>query len=255
MQISLIGCGNMGQAIVKALSASNKIYISDRDESKVKAFGFAKNDGSFSRLTQSDFVIIAVKPQDMADLAGQIRGKISKRSILISIAAGVTIKKLSKLFNHQKVVRVMPNLGLSVGHGVAVYKTVGLTDAEKSTVAKLLSEFTENFEVKNEKLIDAVTAISGSGPAYFFFLADNLIKAAVQIGLSRTQARLLVEKTLAASAVLQKDHEYAELLKKIASKKGTTEAALKIFNQKRTPEIIKSAVRAAFLRAGELSRG
>jgi pyrroline-5-carboxylate reductase len=191
----------------------------------------------------------------MAELAEQIRGKISKRGILISIAAGVPIKKLAKLFYHQKIVRVMPNLGLSVGQGIAVYKIAGLTQAEKAKMANLLSEFTENFEVENEDLIDAATAISGSGPAYFFFLADNLIKAAVQMGFNKAQARLLVEKTMTASAMLQENQTYEDLIKKISSKKGTTEAALKTFNKKRAPEIIKSAVRAAFLRARELSRG
>lgn len=249
----------MGKAIAKALSATNKqnkkIYISDRDKAKAKAFGIAGNDNDFKHLTLADYIIIAVKPQDLSELAGQICGKISKHCVLISIAAGVSLQKLAKFFKHNKIVRVMPNLGLSVGQGIAAYKTVGLSKIEKSKVIKLLSEFTENFEVKNENLIDAVTAISGSGPAYFFYLADILVKTAMQMGLGKTEARRLVEKTMVASAFLQKGQEYGLLMKKIASKKGTTEAALKIFNNKHTPEIIKSAVRAAFLRAKELSRG
>lgn len=245
----------MGQAIARALVSQKnpeKIIASDRKQSKVRG---VIADADFKTLPAANVIIIAVKPQDIALLAHQARGKIGGNAILVSIAAGVPIKKLSGLFQHNKIVRVMPNLGLAVGQGIAAWKSSGLSATDKKKVKQVLNIITENFEVKNENLIDAVTAISGSGPAYFFFLAGALTSAGKKLGLTPAQSRLLVEKTLLASAVLQKGKGYAELIRMVRSKKGTTDAALKVFKKRFSEKIINQAVRAAYSRAKEMSNG
>lgn len=261
MRVAIIGTGVMGEAILSSLSQKDrnlKFVLSDRDLSKAKRLARkykASVDKDFRQLTAMDIVILAVKPQDFAELAVEIRKKLNQSSLLFSIAAGVSIKKIQELFSHNKVVRIMPNLGLSVGHGIAVWKaSEALKSKDLARAKKVLSLITENFLLDDEKLIDAATAISGSGPAYFFYLADNLLKTAIGLGFKPFQARRLVEKTLLAAAFLQHNQEYPVLIKKIASKRGTTEAALKVFARKQLPKIIDHAVEAAYQRARELSR-
>lgn len=246
----------MGQAIGNALAKTKglKIFAYDKNRNKVKAaagVSFARLDA----LEKSDVIIVAVKPQDVLALAGQLLGKIGPQTILISIAAGLPIKKLARLFRHKKIVRMMPNLGLAVGQGIAAWKSAGLSPRDKKAAKYVLNSITENFEVKNESLIDAVTAISGSGPAYFFFFAGALMSSAKSLGLDSAQSRRLVEKTLSAAAELQKGADYGELIKKVRSKKGTTDAALKVFQKRSADKIIAQAVKAAFVRAKELSNG
>ena len=262
MKVILIGFGTMGQAIAKALNRNKKQFrlsvtdrIFDYARSQSKLLGFVW-DKDFLGLPTADMVIIAVKPQDIPSLAEEIKGLLKKDTILLSIAAGVDISRLQKLFRHEKVVRVMPNLGLAVGQGIAAWKAAGdLSSQDKKRAAALLNAISDNFEVARENLIDAVTAISGSGPAYFFYLAAFMIKAALGLRLGKDESKRLVQKTMLAAAFLQEKGDYEDLIKKVASKKGTTEAALKVFQSKRMGNIITSAVRAAAKRAKELGRG
>ena len=166
--------------------------------------------------------------------------------------AGFSIKKLLKFSGHKKIIRMMPNLGLSMGMGIAVWKKVGLSPSEVKKAKNFITKMTENFEVKNEDTINKVTAISGSGPAYFFLLADYLIKASENLGLTKTESQKLVKKTFLASAMLGKDSNYSNLLKEVASRDGATEAALKIFNDKNFDKIVLKAVSAAYKKAKEL---
>lgn len=249
--ILIIGYGNMGQAIGRALGGRGgfKVFAYDKNRQKIKGV----KPASLDDLPKYQVIIIAVKPQDVPVLSEQLRGNIPARAILVSIAAGVTLKNLARLFGHNKILRLMPNLGVTVGQGIAAWKTAGLSSADKKMARRMLNVFTENFEVADERLIDAVTAVSGSGPAYFFFFADGLLSAAKKLGLSLAQSRLLVEKTMSAAARLQIGANYQELIKRVRSKKGTTDAALKVFAKRSLSKIIDEAVRAAFKRANELS--
>ena len=116
---------------------------------------------------------------------------------------------------------MMPNLGLSVGAGIAAWKATGLSKTEAKKAKSFINKITENFEVKDEDTINKVTAISGSGPAYFFLLANHLVKASEKLGLTKNESRKLVEKTFLASALLSKDSDYSALVEKVASKGGT----------------------------------
>ena len=235
----------MGHAIGKALAKNKefKVFAYDKHRQNIKAPKVRYAE--LSDLQKFDTVVIAVKPQDVPALAGQLAGKINPQSILISIAAGLPIKKISGLFRHQKIVRMMPNLGLAVGQGIATWKAAGLSSTDKKIAGKILNSITENFEVSDESLIDATTAISGSGPAYFFFLARALEASAKNLGLSAAQSRMLVEKTLSASAKLQADRGITRVDQPDQIKKGTTEAALKVFKKRSLNKIITEAVTAA----------
>lgn len=248
----------MGSAIATALAKKGqKVFVYDKNFAKVRALAkgtkiFGVSD--LGNLGSADYVILAVKPYHLTELADAVSGRIKSSAVLISIAAGVTIKKLEKLFGHKKIIRMMPNLGLSVGQGIAGWMSFGLTNIEKQRTKKLIGLFTENFEVKKENEINSITAISGSGPAYFFYLADALQKSAIVLGFDAKTSRKLVEKTFSAAATLQKNGTYDELIKQVASKKGTTEAALKVFKKYALDKIIDKAAQAAKKRAQEISR-
>jgi pyrroline-5-carboxylate reductase len=246
MKICIIGFGVMGQALVSALAKSKVVRkISVIKKGSKKPLASLKN---------FDYVIIAVKPQDISNLAKQVRGFLDESTILISIAAGVSITKIQKEFNHDKVVRVMPNLGLTVSQGIAVWKAgKAVTAKEKSRIAKLLNQLSQNFMVTNEQAIDKATAISGSGPAYFFILAEAILSTAIKLGFNQSQAKQLVSKTFLSAAELQKDSDYSKLIEKIASKKGTTQAAIKVFQQKKFDKLVESAILSAYKRAKELN--
>lgn len=250
MNICIIGIGNMGRAIAKALAKKHRVYVNDKNPGKAKMVGTIF-DGSLQHLSRADYVIIAVKPQDIIGLSRQL--KINQQTILISIAAGVKIAKIQKLFNLKKIIRMMPNLGVTVGHGLAAWKSKNLSAKDKIAAKKLLDQICENFEVGKESALDAVTAISGSGLAYFFYFAQGLERAARGLGFSKALARQLVEKTFRGAATLQANANYQELMDRVASKKGTTERALRVFKQKKLHQMILQAVKAAQSRAKEIS--
>jgi len=259
MNIFLIGFGHMGQAIAQALRASGARYdisATSRDIAGLEkaAAGFSVTpDTGYAGLKSADIVILAVKPQDLLGVAQEAKDKIATKAILVSVAAGVTIAKIKSLFSHEKIVRVMPNIGLSVGQGISAWKSSGLSSDYEKKARKFLDDLSGNFEVDDEGLIDAVTAISGSGPAYFFAFAEALEKSARALGLGEKESRTLVEKTFTAAAALQKGAGYGELVQKVASKGGTTEAALRVFEKNGLSRIVEEAARAAYNRAQELN--
>jgi pyrroline-5-carboxylate reductase len=252
MSIYIVGTGVMGSAIAKILASKKyKVFVYDKNADKanaLKKYGVVLDSG-LKKITAADFILLSVKPYHLTDL----QLKPSAKQILVSIAAGVKISKLQKIFGTKKVVRVMPNLGLAVGQGIAAYKTAGLNNVEKNKIGKLLNDISESFEVADENKIDAVTAISGSGPAYFFVFANALQKSAKALGFNDVTARKLVEKTFSAAAALQKNDSYDELMKQVASKKGTTEQALNVFKKLKLDGIVSKAAQAARKRAQEIS--
>ncbi len=247
--VTIIGFGTMGKAIAGALSKNDRA---------VKVFGIdVHNSDSASALNnigKSEFIILAVKPQDAKEVIEKNKIHFSKDTILVSIMAGTSIKKIFDLSKHKKIVRMMPNLGLVVGEGIAVWKGVGLSANELKKVKNFIDKITENFEVKDEDIINKVTAVSASGPAYFFLLADSMVQACAKLGFKKTESEKLVQKTLSASAVLGKEANYSELIKKVKSKGGTTEAALKVFQKKNFNGIVTEAVNKAYKRAKELNK-
>jgi pyrroline-5-carboxylate reductase len=254
-KVAIVGFGVMGRAMSEAiLKGGRDAEVFGIDKNDINSSKTAKRTKNIKNIKKSDFIILAVKPQNAREAIEEIKSHISKNSILISIMAGVPLKKLISLSRHKKIIRMMPNLGLSVGEGVAAWKGAGLSKLEAQKAKNFLNKISYNFEVKNENAINKVTAISGSGPAYFFLLADCLVKACGSLGLGKDESLELVEKTFSAAATLGKGSDYPLLMKKVASKGGTTEAALKVFQKRDFNGIVTQAVRAAYKRANELSK-
>jgi pyrroline-5-carboxylate reductase len=243
MNITIIGFGTMGRSLARTIKKNapkHKLSVIERNN-------------KINKPIAADVILIAVKPQDLERLSAQLQNKVNDNAVIISIAAGVTIKKLVRLFGHKNVIRAMPNLGLSVGQGIMGWKSANIPPAQKVKIKRLLNQICENFEVPKEFQLDAITAISASGLAYFFLLAENLRKAAISLNFSSAVARRLVVSTFSAAAELQKLDNYEPLLRKVASKGGTTEAALDIFRKEKFSKTVSSAVKAAERRSKELS--
>lgn len=262
--IGIIGCGNMGEAIIKGLLSrrivpKTRIIISDIKESRVvylkHRFGL-RNAENFALTKKCDILILAVKPQDLGIALNEISGNFSSRKLLISVLAGVKTENIKKISRKNiQVARVMPNMGALVGESIsAIAFSKGVNKEHKRIVKRIFSALGEIVEV-DESRMDAVTAVSGSGPAYFFYLIEALTESAVALDIDRKVAEKLAVKTAVGSAaLLAKMRQSPQMLRhKITSKKGTTEAALKIFDSKDFHGLIKSAVTAAYKRSKDLS--
>jgi pyrroline-5-carboxylate reductase len=265
-KIGIIGCGNMGEALLRGLSTlvekSTSLMVSEFDakrreyiQSKYKVI--VKTDNN-EILKFADVIILAVKPKDFDDLLKkEVCCGITKNKLLISIAAGITTKYIEKIIGKDiPVVRVMPNIAAAIGESISSISAGSSATVEGMNLAKeIFSTIGDVVEV-DEKKLDAVTAVSGSGPAYFFYMIESLVEAARASGLDEDISKLLVLKTALGSVKLLEilKEEPSVLRAKVASRGGTTEAALKIFESKKIKDIVKAAVRAAQKRSKELSR-
>ena len=265
-KIGIIGCGNMGEALLSRLSQivekSTALMVSEADTSRrdyiqTKYKMIVEIDNN-AVVKYSDIIILAVKPKDFdAVLKQEVCCGLSGSKLLISIAAGITTGYIEKQVGKDiPVIRAMPNMGAIIGEAItSISKGSSATAKDMDTAREIFSAIGDVVEV-DEKLMDAVTAISGSGPAYFFYLIEALIEAGRELGLDAGTAKKLVLKTAAGSAklleTLKEDPE--SLRKKVTSKGGTTEAALKIFEKKRVKVIIKDAAKAAHKRSKELAK-
>lgn len=265
-KIGIIGCGNMGEALLSRLSGvlekSVALMVSELDAARreyiqAKHRVMVEIDNNIV-VKYSDVLIIAVKPKDFEKVLGEevCRG-ISNKKLLISIAAGITTKYIESVVGKDvPVIRVMPNMAASIGEAISSISRGSAAGDEHVEIAReIFSTLGDVVEV-DEKLADAVTAISGSGPAYFFCLIEALIESAKKLGLDKETARKLVSKTALGSARLFEalKEDPAALIKKVASKGGTTEAAFKALEEKRFKAIVMDAVRKAHKRSKELSK-
>lgn len=265
--IGIIGCGNMGEALLKGLShvveKSAKLMVSESDlkrrdyiQTTYKIITAPDNHYLFK---YSDAVVIAVKPQDFDSLLKEdICCDLSSDKLLISIAAGITTKYIESIVgNEVRVIRAMPNMPARIGEGITgICAGASATAADMELAGDIFGTIGGVVEVM-EKMMDAVTAISGSGPAYFFYLVESLIESARALGFDDRTARELVEKTALGSMklLIASKEDPAGLRRKVTSKGGTTEAAIKVFESKKVRSIIKDAAKAACKRSKELSKG
>ena len=262
-KIGVIGVGNMGGAILeglfkKKLAAPGQLWCYDKISEKADAF--AKNwkihrAASNRELVQKNqVVLLAVKPQDLSATAEELKGVFKKSHLLISILAGTPIAKIKQALGASlETVRAMPNLGAKVGEAVTALTG---SDVEALGLAeKIFSGCGKTLRLE-EKYFDLVTAVSGSGPAYFFFLMELLAEAAMRKGLSENDARLLAVQTAVGAGLLAQavSESPAELRKMVTSKGGTTEAALKVLMEKNFPDIFHAAIQTALERGQELSQ-
>jgi len=262
--IGIIGCGNMGGAILKGLAeaetfAAAGIFITDKDREKAEKLAKVYRCTSVSLeglLDSAGYLVIAVKPQDSGQLLGEIGGKAAGK-VVVSIMAGVTIKSIETFLKDKDiaVVRAMPNLGAMTGNSMTCIADNGIA-YEKNVVEEIFLSIGKVSRV-DESLMDAVTAVAGSGPAYLFFLAGAMIQAAVDNGFTREAAEDIVMHTIkgAVSYMSASGDSPETLIDKVASKGGTTEAALSVLKERKIYEGIIHAIKMARKRSEELSRG
>lgn len=265
-KVGVIGLGNMGHAVLRGLASpagACRRLLGGYDCNTAKARSVGRSLGvsvypSVKDLVGfSDIVIIAVKPQNFDELARELSGNVSGK-LVISVAAGIKTRYIEKTINAgTRVVRVMPNTPALVGAGItAVCRGKYASSADLKAAEKIFSSVGSTIVI-GEKYFDLVTAISGSGPAYFFYLKEALIEAAAKMGMDRDVARALVSKTAlgAAKLLIETGHEPGILRQRVTSKGGTTEEAIKVFDKAAFKRIVEKAVIAAARRSKELSGG
>ncbi|MFW6059499.1 MAG: pyrroline-5-carboxylate reductase [Phycisphaeraceae bacterium] len=262
-RLAFIGAGNMAEAIARAalgrgVVQAEQVIAADPSEDRralFAAMGVAVTDDNAAAVSQSEQVVLAVKPQTLPKVAQTLGAALTAEHVVISIMAGVRLAKLGEaLGGHvQRLVRVMPNTPMLVGRGMsAIALGPGAREGDDELAMQVLSAGGEAVRV-DESAMDAVTAVSGSGPAYVFYLAEAMERAARELGLGE-HARTLVAQTLVGAAHLlaESEHEAAELRRRVASPGGTTEAALKYLDGADVSDAIVGAIKAAAARSEEL---
>jgi pyrroline-5-carboxylate reductase len=268
--IGIIGGGNMGEALIKGLYEVKKsvVHVCETNPERVEflksGYKIIYEQDINSLVAKVDIIILAVKPQEMESVLGQI--KTTEGKLFISIAAGLTIKYFEdKLGAKPRVIRAMPNLPALNLEGITGYCAGQFADERDKGNANLILETLGGgpgsvILFPDESQMDAVTAVSGSGPAYVFYFVEEWIKAATTLGLSEKDARILVCETLIGSAGLLKKERYAEfktleiLRAKVTSKGGTTQAAMDVLSKGKLEQLMKDTLLAAKKRAKELAK-
>jgi len=265
MKIAFLGGGNMAGALIGGLLA--KGYAAD-SISVIELFAQARetlaarykvhvSESPDAHTFAADTLVLAVKPQDMRKAVAPLSGKL-KEQVVISIAAGIRLRDLERwLGGYTKLVRVMPNTPALIGAGIAgLYAGPGVGKDERKRAEAILEAVGQTVWVENESLIDPVTAISGSGPAYVFYFIESLEKAGVGLGLAPEAARKLAIQTFVGAARLaaESPETPGTLRERVTSKGGTTEAALKVFATEDVAGRIGKALQAASDRGAELGQ-
>jgi pyrroline-5-carboxylate reductase len=264
MKVMIMGFGNMGKTYANSF-ISSRFIKSDDIHVLVRNTNAMQLDTTIPKenftaiptnaISEYDILILAVKPQDFKNLAETIRPFVNENQLVLSVMAGVTIATIQEELNCQKIVRSMPNIPTQIGMGMTVFSASSVVDRkELFIIQNLINTTGKSVYVEDEKLLNAATAISGSGPAYVFYFMNAMIKAAVELGFNESEAELLVNQTFMGSVAIQNSYSLSneEWIAKVASKGGTTESALKVFNQNTLTSTIIEAIHAANARAIEL---
>ena len=254
----------MGEAILsalldKGLTSPGDVSVSDisterRDYLKQK-YGVAVTSDNRQAIGDTDVVVLAVKPQNLAEVMNELNGQFESNQLVLSIIAGATVKTLTDGLAHRCLVRVMPNTPAQIGEGVSVWTaTAEVSEQQKEWASSILGAVGREIYVDDEKYLDMATAVSGSGPAYFFLFVEALVEAAIDIGLSRDMAQELVLQTMLGSGhLIQKSGKSpAELRKMVTSPGGTTADALLELDKGGFNKLVLQAVRAAYNKAKRL---
>ena len=259
-KIGIIGGGNMGGAIIAGISKKYSVLVCEQDKKRCQQLKrkYKITTGDLKVVIEkSQAVILAVKPQNFDKLLKQIRPFVVKDKLIISIAAGITCKYIEKRLGPKvHVVRAMPNLPVQVGKGITGICSGKAVVKGDLILARRIFSCIGKAVVVEERWMDAITAVSGSGPAYVFLFIEYLNKAATSLGLEKNLARDLVGQTIRGSMDLL-EHQKTDagvLRAKVTSKGGTTQAAIDVFQKNKLEKIFKSALSAAKKRAKELSK-
>ena len=264
--IGFIGAGNMARSLAGGLLnngwAADRLLVSDPDAEQRRGAGQALGVQTFADnhelVERAEVLVLAVKPQALKEVTEAIAPAVQKkRPLVVSIAAGIRVHDIERWLGGQlAVVRVMPNTAALVGSGASgLYANARVTAAQRDLAESILRAVGVAVWVPDEALIDTVTAISGSGPAYFFMVMEVLEKAAIRHGLEPKTARLLTLETAygAAKMALEGGEEPAQLRQRVTSPGGTTEKAIQALEAGHLEKIFDQAVLAAIQRARELA--
>jgi pyrroline-5-carboxylate reductase len=266
MKVLIIGYGNMGKTYANSFISSRfikpeDIFVLVRNEVTSLFDGMIPKD-NFSAIIDDkigsyDIIILAVKPQDFEVMAKGIQPYLKSSQLILSVMAGITLKRLTSSLLCEKIVRSMPNIPTQIGQGMTVFTATSDVDRkELFIIQNLINTTGKSIYVENENLLNAATAISGSGPAYVFYFMQSMINAAVQLGFKESEAELLVNQTFMGSVAIQNNFSLSneEWIKRVASKGGTTEKALQVFEKENVENEIIAAIIAANKRAEDLGK-
>ena len=265
--IGFVGAGNMAEALIKGVIAgkvyrAEDIFVSDIKAERLnwlaKQYSVQKAESNAALAAKVDILVLSIKPQDMADALGSIKGRLLPDTLVISIVAGKRVADIAGVLGDIAIVRVMPNTPALIGEGASALFANRKAQSMLEKVKTIFSAVGTAVVVDNEDMLDAVTAVSGSGPAYYFLLMEEMIKAAGQLGLPDDVAKDLVLQTAKGAALLAIEADStsespAHLRRKVTSPGGTTESALKVFAEKGFSRLITDALTAACQRSRELS--
>jgi pyrroline-5-carboxylate reductase len=267
IRITFIGCGNMGRSLIGGLindgypvNCISGVDINDAPRSLThNHFGIEVLDNAAPALRGAHVVVLAVKPQAMKDTLVPLREIFSKeKPLLISIAAGIRLNDLARWAGDGlPIVRAMPNTPALVGTGAsALCANSNVNDTQHDIAESIMRSTGIVTWVEDESLIDVVTALSGSGPAYYFYIMEIMEKAGIELGLTKEQARLLTLQTAlgAAKMAMESEDDPEVLRKQVTSPGGTTEQAIKVMQEGKLNELFSKAIRAAFERSQELAK-
>tara|TARA_R110000850_G_scaffold109659_2_gene222778 strand:+ start:5601 stop:6395 length:795 start_codon:yes stop_codon:yes gene_type:complete len=264
MKVLVIGAGNMGLTYAEGMVSSpllNKrnLRIYDIDPEKIVSLEAHSHFDVFDKLDaclpDADLVFLAVKPYHSEELFRQMQPMINPNQVFVSLMAGVTIEKIQNQLGAAKVVRAMPNLPAKVGKGVTSYtESPEVTRLELLMIRNFLDTTGASIHVENQNYIDASTGISGSGPAYVFYFMNSMLEAARKMGFSEYDSRVLVSNTFEGAVELfnQSDLTPETWMKRVASKGGTTRAALDSMDDNNIKEKIKEAACKSSAKSGLL---
>ncbi len=266
-KIGFIGAGNMASSLISGLIASghspSQLWVSDTNQDVLKsAAERLKVNTSIdnnSLVNDVDVIVLAVKPQVLRKVAGQIApGLKHKQVLLVSIAAGISQESLAKWLGAEcAIVRCMPNTpALVLTSATALHANNLVSTEQKNLAENILRSVGITLWVDHESELDAVTAVSGSGPAYYFLLMEAMEQAATELGLDDKTARLLVQQTAlgAAKIALESEETAEQLRKRVTSPGGTTERAIKIFEEGDFSQLVSKALHGARDRSIEMSK-
>jgi pyrroline-5-carboxylate reductase len=267
--IGFVGSGNMAEALIKGIMTAQvfkpeNVLISDIRAERLRQLAEKYNvvpcEDNSELAAKVDILILSVKPQNMTEALNSMSGAVRAETLVISIAAGIKVANIAAVLGDIAIVRVMPNTPALIGQGASALfaNEKGKPMLERATL--IFSSVGKTVVVDDEGLIDAVTAVSGSGPAYYFLLMEEMIRAAVGLGLPANVAKDLVLQTAKGAALLAAEADRsgegpAELRRKVTSPGGTTEAAVKVFTKGQFGPMVEDAIKRACERSRELSTG
>lgn len=259
--IGFLGGGNMAEAMIKGMTAKGMkdVFVSEPREERRRQlqqiYGIRATSSNNEVVSACDIIVLAVKPQNMETVLTEIAPSVNDAKTIVSIAAGITLGYLQAKLNTKSLIRVMPNTPALVQEGMSVMSLCGCSYGAELNVVKSILMSIGKVITLPEKMMDAVTALSGSGPAFVALFAEAMIEGGCNLGLSPADSRELTVQTLLGTAKLLDSGMPADKLRiMVTSPGGTTEAGLKVFEERSVRTAVNEALLAAMKRAGELGR-